>query len=139
MDERQRTAFDEWIGGAIDDTEFSNAYGILACDWPAEISRLFDDAVATKNSDVLREHVPVAWFGDRIEELDAAVGHAQRTGREVAIVDQVEQILSDLLLGQLIGWRVIVAGQFADFSEVTNLSAFGHSSQLQILREYWEE
>lgn len=73
----------------------------------------------------LLEHVPVTWFGDGIEDLDAVVGDAQRTGCEVALVDQAEQILSDLLLGQLLGWRVIVASQFAFFSEVSILRAFG--------------
>ena len=53
MNERQRIAFGDWIGGTIDDETFSTAYGMLANGWPAEVSRLLDAAAAAKNADVL--------------------------------------------------------------------------------------
>ena len=50
----------------------------------------------------LLEYTPVTRLCHGVEELDATVGHAQRTGSEVALVDQVQQILADLLFGELI-------------------------------------
>lgn len=53
MNEQQRIVFDYWMKGTIDDAAFTNAYGILPDEWPAEISRLFQLATATGSADIL--------------------------------------------------------------------------------------
>ena len=82
----------------------------------------------------LREHLPVARFGIGEEEFESTVGDSQRAGREVTIVDQIQQIVGDLLFGELIGRGVVMTGQFANFAEVTVMSPLRHAPQLQILR-----
>ena len=68
----------------------------------------------------------------RVEELDAAVRDTQRTGRELAIIDQIQQVVRHLLLSQLIGRRAVVARQIANLTQVTILSSLRHTSQLQV-------
>ena len=68
----------------------------------------------------------------RVEELDAAVRDTQRTGRELAIIDQIQQVVGNLLLSQLIGRRAVVARQIANLTQVTILSSLRHTSQLQV-------
>jgi len=44
------------------------------------------------------ENVPVSWAGEGVEELDSVIGNLERAGCEVAIVDEVQEVVADLLL-----------------------------------------
>jgi hypothetical protein len=77
--------------------------------------------------------IPISGTSDAIEKLQGAVGDFERPGRKLTIVDKVKQIVTDLLLGELIGWRVVVAGEFANFTEVAVVGSLGHALQLKVL------
>src|SRR5262249_37024762 len=79
------------------------------------------------------EGLPVARYGVGVEERDARGVALERAGRELAVVLEVEQIRADLVLGEAIGSRVEVCGQFADGAEVEFLSALSQAGQLEVL------
>jgi hypothetical protein len=68
-----------------------------------------------------------------IEELDAAVGDAQRGGGELAVVLEVEEVIADLLLTEPVGRCVEAVGELPDGAEVSLLGAFAEASQLEVL------
>jgi hypothetical protein len=68
---------------------------------------------------------PVARDGVRIEGLDAAVGDAEGSGGEVAIVLDVEEIVAELGFGKAVGRGVEMVGELSDGTEVGLLSAPG--------------
>jgi hypothetical protein len=67
---------------------------------------------------------PVPGRGVGVEELDAAVGDAQRRGSEHAIILEMEEELADLLFGESIWRDVKVVGQLRNGAEIGLLSAF---------------
>jgi hypothetical protein len=68
-----------------------------------------------------------------VEEEDAAGGDLQRTRRVVALVFEVEQVLAELLLGDLIGRLVEVGGEPLDGAEVSLLSSLSEPGELETL------
>ena len=76
---------------------------------------------------------PVARGGVGIEELDAAVGDAERGGGELAVVLEVEEVVADLLLGEAVGRGVEVVGELPDGAEVGLLGAVGEAGELEVL------
>ena len=76
---------------------------------------------------------PVARDGVGEEEEDAAGGDLQRAGGVVAFVLEVEQVLAELLLGDLIGRLVEVGGEPPDDAEVSPLSSLSEPGELKIL------
>ena len=83
-------------------------------------SLLPGDAEAFQGGPVARDRV-------RIEELDAAVGDAEGSGGELAVVLEVEEIVAELRLGEPVGRGVEVVGELADGAEVGLLSALGRA------------
>ena len=84
-----------------------------------------------RNFDLL-EDLPVAFAGDAKEEFQSAVGDFERSGCELFFVDQVQQIVSDLLFAQLIGWRVEVTREFTNLTQVPIVCSLGTAKQLQV-------
>jgi hypothetical protein len=76
---------------------------------------------------------PIARAGVRIEEFDAALGDAEGGGSEVAVVLEVEEILTELRLGEAIGRGVVVVGELADGAEVGVLGAGGEPGELEVV------
>ena len=77
--------------------------------------------------------LPSRGGGVGVEELDGAVGDHQRSGGELAVVLEVEEVVADLVLGEAIGWGVEVVGEFADGAEVGLLGARAEAGQLEVL------
>ena len=76
---------------------------------------------------------PVAGSGVGIEELDAAVGDAERGGGELAVVLEVEEVVADLLLAEPVGRGVEVVGELPDGAEVGLLGALAEPGELEVL------
>ena len=76
---------------------------------------------------------PVAGRGVGIEELDAAVGDAQRAGGELLVVLEVEEVVADLLLAEPVGRGVEVVGELPDGAEVGLLGALAQAGELEVL------
>ena len=76
---------------------------------------------------------PIAWDGVRREELDAAVGDAEGSGGEVAVVLEVEEVVAELGFGEAVGRGVEVVGELSDGAEVGLLSALGESGELEVV------
>ena len=81
----------------------------------------------------LLERGPVAWDGVGIEELDAAVGDAEGSGGEVAVVLEVEEVVAELRLGEAVGRGVEVVGEMPDGAEVGVLGALAEAGELEVL------
>jgi hypothetical protein len=79
------------------------------------------------------ERGPVARRGVGVEELDAAVGNAQRCRGELAVVLEMEEVITDLLLAEPVGSSVVVVGELPDGAEVGLLGALAEAGQLKVL------
>src|SRR5262245_23269011 len=68
-----------------------------------------------------------------VEEDDPAGGNLQRTSLVVPLVPEVEQVLTEFVLGDLIGRLVEVGGELSDNAEIGCLRSLGEACQLQVL------
>ena len=84
----------------------------------------------------LFQYVPIARASRTVEELQCTVSHFQRAGSELAIVDQMQQIVSHLLLAQLVRREVEVTRKFTNFPQVAIMRTLGSTKQLQVLTHF---
>jgi hypothetical protein len=68
-----------------------------------------------------------------VEKLDAAVGDCQRCGGKLAIVLEVEQVLTNLLFGEPVGPCAEVIGELPHGAEVGLLGALTQAGELKVL------
>ena len=76
---------------------------------------------------------PIAGDGVRIEELDTAVGDAEGSGGELAVVLEVEEVVAELLLAEPVGRGMEVVGELPDGAEVRLLGALGEPGELEVV------
>jgi hypothetical protein len=81
----------------------------------------------------LQECGPLSRHGVRVEELDAAVGDLESAGRERAVVLQVQEVVTDLRLGELVRRLMEVRGQLPHGTDVGFLGAFAAACELEVL------
>ena len=79
------------------------------------------------------EGEPVARDGMGVEEDDAAGGDLQGAGRILALVLEIDQVLPQLVFGDLVGRLVEVSGELPDGAEVSLLRPLGEAGQLEVL------
>ena len=68
-----------------------------------------------------------------VEELDGAVGDAQRAGGELSVVLEVKQVVADLRFIQDVRRRVEVDCELPYGAEVNVLSALAQAGELKVL------
>src|SRR5208337_4737240 len=79
------------------------------------------------------ESGPVAGRGVGVEELDGAVGDVQRTGGELSVVLEMEQVVANLRFIQDVRRRVEVDCESPYGAEVNVLSALAQAGELKVL------
>ena len=65
-------------------------------------------------------------------KLQCTVSYLERARCKLAVVNQVQQILGNLLLAQLVWRGVEIVRQLSHFSQVTVLGLLGSTEKLQV-------
>jgi hypothetical protein len=85
--------------------------------------------LAVPGTDELEDR-PRALQGALVEEPDPIEMDASRALRDLLLIEQVEEVLSDLLCTELIGSPPVVLGQVFDGFQIALLSLGGQSTEL---------
>src|SRR4051794_19961487 len=67
------------------------------------------------------------------EELDGGEGDGDGAGGDVFLVDEVEEVGAEFILGDEVGGLAIVAGEQLDGLDITDLGAGGETAKLHVL------
>lgn len=78
------------------------------------------------------ERLPLTTAGACVEELDATVSDTQRTGGELPVVLEVEEVLPQLRLGDAIGRAPAKITQLPYGSQLADMSPITHARQMQV-------
>ena len=70
-----------------------------------------------------------------IEKLQRTDGHGGVAARDLPHLGQMDEVLADLLLGELSGRLVVMVGQHSHGANVDILRGGGQTVQLQVLDE----
>ena len=81
----------------------------------------------------LSERLPLPRHGVRVEVADAVEGHLQRGRGELLLVLQKQEVVTDVLLAELIGRLAVVIGQLPHRPKIRLLRPLAKSGNLKVL------